>query len=76
MVEGRKEGEKKEIKMVQVARVEGTIVNDNLTWINLVKPSSDTIEKEIVSRGYHFHELNIEDCLSKRQVAKVDKNTV
>lgn len=58
----------------EVARLE-TVVNGDLTWINLERPSRDTMEKEISSRGYPFHELNIEDCLSKSQIAKIDKHT-
>jgi hypothetical protein len=45
------------------------VVNGGLTWINLERPSRDILEKEAVSRGYLFHDLNIEDCLSKSQVA-------
>jgi magnesium transporter len=50
-----------------------SITNHGLTWINIEKPTRGTMEKELASRGYHFHELNIEDCLSKRQIAKIDK---
>jgi len=52
-----------------------TVANGGLTWINLERPSRDMIEKEVISKGYPFHELNIEDCLSKSQVAKIDKHT-
>ena len=48
-----------------------TIVNEGLTRINLERPSRDILEKEVASRGYLFHELIIEDCLSKSQVAKL-----
>jgi magnesium transporter len=52
-----------------------TVVNGGLTWINLERPSRDMMEKEVISKGYPFHELNIEDCLSKSQVAKIEKHT-
>ena len=32
------------------------------------------MEKWLVSRGYHFHELDIDDCLSKIQIPKIDKH--
>lgn len=51
------------------------VANGGLTWINLESPTRDILEKEVASRGYLFHELNIEDCLSKSQVAKIDKHT-
>lgn len=51
------------------------VANGGLTWINLERPTRDILEKEVASRGYLFHELNIEDCLSKSQVAKIDKHT-
>lgn len=59
--------------MDEEARLD-TVVNGGLTWINLERPSRDTMEKEIAIRGYPFHELNIEDCLSKSQIAKIDKH--
>jgi magnesium transporter len=59
---------------MEEARID-TIANGGLTWIDLDKPTRDTMEKELANRRYLFHELNIEDCLSKRQVAKVDKQT-
>lgn len=45
--------------------------NKGVTWINIEKPS----QKEISSLGerFHFHKLNLEDCLSKIQLTKIDK---
>ena len=48
-----------------------TITNNKLTWINIIKPSRDKIN--ILAQKYPFHELNLEDCLSKIQIPKVDK---
>jgi magnesium transporter len=46
-----------------------TVTNGNLTWIDIRKP---TREKLTRLTNFHFHELNIEDCLSKIQIPKVD----
>ncbi len=46
-----------------------SIQNKNLTWIDIQKP---TREKLLQLVKYPFHELNIEDCLSKIQVPKLD----
>lgn len=52
-----------------------SVENEGLTWINIERPTRDTMEKILVSRGYHFHELDIDDCLSKIQIPKIDKHT-
>lgn len=48
-----------------------TITNYGLTWINIAEPTREKIG--IVEKKYRFHELNIEDCLSKIQIPKIDK---
>jgi len=48
-----------------------TITNKNLTWIDVMKPNRDKIN--ILAQKYPFHELNLEDCLSKIQIPKIDK---
>ncbi len=42
----------------------------DLTWTNIVSPS----EKEIgyLADNYHFHPMDLEDCLSRRQRPKLD----
>lgn len=50
-----------------------TITNNDLIWINIEKPTREILEEELTSRGYHFHELNIADSLSKHQIPKIDK---
>lgn len=50
-----------------------TITNGDLIWINMDKPSWETIETELTKGGYPFHELDIEDCLSKRHIQKIAK---
>jgi magnesium transporter len=47
-----------------------TITSNGLTWIDIQKPTRNTIE--LLGKRYHFHELNLDDCLSKTQVPKVD----
>jgi len=46
-----------------------SVDNKSLTWIDIQKP---TREKLIKLAQYPFHELNIEDCLSKIQIPKLD----
>jgi magnesium transporter len=43
---------------------------NNFRWINLTKPSVDNIS--YLRDTYHFHELNLEDCLSTIQRPKID----
>lgn len=50
-----------------------TITNGDLIWINIEKPTRETIESEPTKGGYPFHELDIEDCLSKRHIPKIAK---
>ena len=50
-----------------------TITNRDLIWINIEKPTREIIEKELTKRGYPFHELDIEECLSKSHIPKVTK---
>ena len=45
--------------------------NNGLTWIDIQNPTRDMIAK--LGEKYAFHELNVEDCLSKIQIPKVDK---
>lgn len=47
------------------------ISNDKLTWINIEKPTREKLK--MLELHYPFHELNIEDCLSKIQIPKVDR---
>jgi magnesium transporter len=49
-----------------------TITNNGLTWLNIERPSRKVL-MEILGKHYHFHELNLEDCLSKIQIPKIDR---
>lgn len=48
-----------------------SIVNDSLLWIDIRNPTREKMNN--LGRRYSFHELNIEDCLSKTQIPKIDK---
>jgi magnesium transporter len=49
------------------------IKNNNFTWIDIAKPSKDEMKK--LAEKFPFHELNLEDCLSKIQIPKIDRYT-
>jgi magnesium transporter len=48
-----------------------SITNKSLTWVDIQKPTREKMN--ILGQLYPFHELNIEDCLSKIQIPKVDR---
>ena len=48
-----------------------SIQNDGLLWIDVRNPTREKMHN--LGRKYSFHELNIEDCLSKIQIPKIDK---
>jgi len=47
-----------------------TITWKNMTWVNIVQPT----EREInyLAEHYHFHPLALDDCLSRKQLPKID----
>ena len=49
-----------------------SITNKNLTWIDIQKPTREKMK--ILQDSHLFHELNIEDCLSKIQIPKIDRH--
>jgi len=48
-----------------------SIVWDKLTWINIEQPT-DT-ETKYLAENYPFHPLDLDDCLSKIQLPKIDE---
>ena len=48
-----------------------SITNKNLVWVDIQKPTRKKLK--MLEGKYPFHELNIEDCLSKIQIPKIDK---
>jgi magnesium transporter len=45
--------------------------NNGFTWIDIVKPNRDGMKR--LGERFPFHELNLEDCLSKFQIPKIDR---
>ena len=43
----------------------------NLTWINIEGPTEQ--ETEYLAQNYHFHHLDLDDCLSRIQRPKIDE---
>ncbi len=43
----------------------------NLTWINIERPTEQ--ETEYLAQNYHFHHLDLDDCLSRKQRPKIDE---
>jgi magnesium transporter len=48
-----------------------TVTNNGLLWINIEQPTREKMS--IVSKNFPIHELNVEDCLSKNQLPKIDR---
>ncbi len=48
-----------------------TITNNGVTWTNLQKPTFADMNN--LGQKYPFHKLNLEDCLSKIQLPKIDR---
>jgi magnesium transporter len=47
------------------------IKNNGFVWIDIAKPTRDEMKK--LAERFPFHELNLEDCLSKIQIPKIDR---
>jgi magnesium transporter len=47
-----------------------TIKEGDLTWIDIVPPTKEAMK--FLSETFHFHTLALEDCLSQRQISKMD----
>jgi magnesium transporter len=47
------------------------IKNNGFVWIEIDKPTRDEMKK--LAERFPFHELNLEDCLSKIQIPKIDR---
>jgi magnesium transporter len=66
---GRKKGIKPEQASEEALHVE-TITWGDLTWVNIQGPSQR--ETDWLARTYNFHRLALDDCLSRKQISKVD----
>ncbi|HEY4699529.1 MAG TPA: magnesium transporter CorA family protein [Nitrososphaerales archaeon] len=49
-----------------------SIASNGVTWVDIEDPTQSDID--ILARDYPFHPLNLEDCLSKRQLTKMDQH--
>lgn len=49
-----------------------SISNNGVVWINIQRPSRSDMDG--LGQKYPFHRLNLEDCLSKIQIPKVDRH--
>ena len=47
------------------------VKNNGFVWIDIAKPSRDEMKK--LAEKFPFHELNLEDSLSKIQIPKIDR---
>ena len=48
-----------------------TITWGDLTWIDIVQPNEETTK--YLAENYKFHPLDLEDCLSRRQLSKIEE---
>ena len=47
-----------------------TVSWGNLTWTDIVQPTEDA--KKYLAERYNFHPLALDDCLSRKQLSKID----
>jgi magnesium transporter len=47
-----------------------TITYNDLIWVNIESPTEREIEW--LANNYHFHPLALDDCLSRKQISKLD----
>jgi magnesium transporter len=48
-----------------------TITWGDLTWVDILQPTEET--KKYLAEHYNFHPLDLDDCLSRRQLSKVEE---
>ena len=68
-ITNRLRSSKKPIEMPVEKKME-TIQGEKFTWIDLQNP--DRIDVEKLAEKYNFNELNIEDCMTKFELPKLD----
>lgn len=66
----RKKGIKEQQVQEEPLHIE-TIKWGDLTWVNIQPPTEREIE--YLEETYHFHPLDLDDCLSRKQIPKVDE---
>ena len=60
-----------ELKTEKRGRLE-MLTHEGVTWVNLEKPTPEDIS--VLGQQYPFHALNLEDCVSKVQLTKIDEH--
>ncbi|MCJ7605858.1 MAG: hypothetical protein MUO19_07505, partial [Dehalococcoidales bacterium] len=68
-VKSRKQTLKQEPVTEEPLHIE-TVTWGGLTWINIESP--DERETDYLAEHYHFHRLALDDCLSRKQLPKLD----
>ena len=63
-------GKKVGYEEMSVERHFETIKGDDFSWIDLVNPTRSDVE--VLGKKYNFNALNIEDCLAKFELPKLD----
>src|SRR5919109_1513920 len=57
--------------MTDIEKQFESIKNNGLLWINIQRPTS--ADMNILGQKYPFQKLNLDDCLSKIQIPKIDR---
>jgi magnesium transporter len=65
----KKKGTQQESSIQEALGVESIAYND-LTWVNIESPTKREIEW--LAQNYQFHTLALDDCLSRKQISKLD----
>ena len=68
-ITNRLRSSKKPIEIPVEKKIE-TMQGEKFTWIDLQNP--DRIDVEKLAEKYNFNELNIEDCMTKFELPKLD----
>jgi len=66
----RKEAATQEVGKEEQLNIE-TITYKDLTWVNIERPTKR--ETEYLAQNYSFNQLDLDDCLSRRQRPKIDE---
>lgn len=48
-----------------------SVIWGNITWVNIAPPTKN--ETEYLAQNYGFHPLDLDDCLSRKQLPKIDE---
>jgi magnesium transporter len=65
----KKKGGQEELISPESPKIEAVTYGD-LTWVNIESPTKQEIEW--LAQNYHFNPLALDDCLSRKQISKLD----